>query len=414
MPTVTIIECTDPTGLYTWYNGQGQRQECEIVLDLHTGHLSAGIDPYITGRAAPENDYRGYAHHWRIPLLTAEGANRLMTEIKPLAQRMCDDWHEETDYHHTTRAVLGPDAETAAQAIDDECRTWEEACEYLIAVHEVVGLEEGTYEITATTTNEQLEQYADELTAEVAKTAPSGVAIYPGLLDYYIQLRDERREEQQSMSTDLTPAEQTAAEHFARLYNMVAPEHAPAVDAEQFTTEARAVVSDIRPLIEADALDALAAHIDALPPGGEALQGPVWYRDGLRDAAAIALTLAEARQAAGAEAGRAAALEAAYREAHTGRDARDAEIQRLTAKLDAVREVEPTLRHIYSASDGTQAERAVVDTVDELIGQALDGDGVTACTGCGRCSVCRRGGVTAHSVLGLDPAETDARDKYEQ
>lgn len=103
--------------------------------------------------------------------------------------------------------------------------------------------------------------------------------------------------------TDLTPAEQAAAAHFARLYNMVAPEHAPAVDAEQFTTEARAVVADIRPLIEADALDALAAHIDqlaahidALPPGGEALQGPVWYRDGLRDAAAIALTLAAARR----------------------------------------------------------------------------------------------------------------------
>ena len=37
--------------------------------------------------------------------------------------------------------------------------------------------------------------------------------------------------------------------------------------------------------------------------------------------------------------------------------------------------------------------------------RALDGDGVTACTGCGRCSVCRRGGVTAHSVLGIGPAE---------
>lgn len=86
------------------------------------------------------------------------------------------------------------------------------------------------------------------------------------------------------MSTDLTPAEQAAADALMDTIGSSLPD------------TARAVVAAVRPLIEADALDALAAHIDALPPGGEALQGPVWYRDGLRDAAAIALTLAWARR----------------------------------------------------------------------------------------------------------------------
>lgn len=77
-----------------------------------------------------------------------------------------------------------------------------------------------------------------------------------------------------AQAADLTPAEQAAAEHFARLYNMIAPEHAPAVDAEQFTTEARAVVAAARPLIEADALDALAEAATTYgPPSTDHLRG---------------------------------------------------------------------------------------------------------------------------------------------
>jgi len=110
-----------------------------------------------------------------MPLLTAEGANRLMAEIKPLAQRMCDDWREKTDWQHTDWAVLGPDAQDAAEAIDAACRAWEEEEDYLIAVHEVSGLEQGTYEITAATTDaaplvtaEQLVQAEDEAVAHFA------------------------------------------------------------------------------------------------------------------------------------------------------------------------------------------------------------------------------------------------------
>src|SRR5690606_14840008 len=149
LAVVVIDEITDPTELYCWYNGQEQRQKCEVVLDLRTGRLAARADPYIDGSAVAWDDYRGYVRHWHMPLLTAEGANRLMAEIKPLAQRMCDDWREKTDWQHTDWAVLGPDAQDAAEAIDAACRAWEEEEDYLIAVHEVSGLEQGTYEITA-------------------------------------------------------------------------------------------------------------------------------------------------------------------------------------------------------------------------------------------------------------------------
>ncbi|GAA2159259.1 MULTISPECIES: hypothetical protein [Glycomyces] len=51
---------------------------------------------------------------------------------------------------------------------------------------------------------------------------------------------------------------------------------------------AAAIVAKLRPLIAAEALERFADKVDALPPGGEALKGDAWYRDGLRDAAAIA------------------------------------------------------------------------------------------------------------------------------
>ncbi|CAM3456576.1 hypothetical protein [Stackebrandtia soli] len=47
------------------------------------------------------------------------------------------------------------------------------------------------------------------------------------------------------------------------------------------------IVRAVRPIIAAEALRAAAEHIEALPPGGEALSGPYWYRSGLTDAAAI-------------------------------------------------------------------------------------------------------------------------------
>jgi hypothetical protein len=62
-------------------------------------------------------------------------------------------------------------------------------------------------------------------------------------------------------------------------------------DAEQH--QARAVVAAVHDLIAAETLDRFADKLDALPPGGEALSGPYWYRDGLRDAASMARLDAE-------------------------------------------------------------------------------------------------------------------------
>lgn len=128
--------------------------------------------------------------------------------------------------------------------------------------------------------------------------------------------------------------------------------------------------------------------------------------------------LEEARQAAGAEHGRAAALEAAYREASTGRDARDAEIERLTAARDQAREgrdrADQQIRYHLDVARAAERERDQARAERDALDAKINGDGVISCTGCGRCSVCRRRGITAYSVLGLDPAETDTRDKYEQ
>jgi hypothetical protein len=90
------------------------------------------------------------------------------------------------------------------------------------------------------------------------------------------------------MSNELTEAERAA---FAEMLR-----HTPHESecwcgdnpCDECSATARAVVAAVRPGIEAEALNRHADKIDALPSGGESLNGVVWYRDGLRDAAMIA------------------------------------------------------------------------------------------------------------------------------
>jgi hypothetical protein len=96
------------------------------------------------------------------------------------------------------------------------------------------------------------------------------------------------------MPNDLTPAETAVADSLHRVYRDATDcVFTHPLGSEDFYDEARAVVAAVHDLIAAETLDRFADKLDALPPGGEALSGPYWYRDGLRDAASMARLDAE-------------------------------------------------------------------------------------------------------------------------
>jgi hypothetical protein len=94
------------------------------------------------------------------------------------------------------------------------------------------------------------------------------------------------------MSNELTEAERAAAEALTAHHNAHSITDRLGVGA--FTSEARAVVAAIAPIIEAEALNRHADKIDAFPSVDISLRDAFWYRDGLRDAAMIARDMAPA------------------------------------------------------------------------------------------------------------------------
>lgn len=102
-----------------------------------------------------------------------------------------------------------------------------------------------------------------------------------------------------------------------------------------------------------------------------------WAHDARRALAEVdrlRTELTEAHRTAGAEHGRAGALEAAYREACTARDARDTEIARLRAEntaqakqIDAVRKIQPQRRNsAMVTSEQLATMRGWNDAVDAI------------------------------------------------
>lgn len=83
------------------------------------------------------------------------------------------------------------------------------------------------------------------------------------------------------MSTDLTPAEQAAAEAIVEHWTPLDGD--PDLTVDDVAAEARAIVSVVRPLIEADALDALAEAATTYGPPHD------------RDLRAIAFTVRQTR-----------------------------------------------------------------------------------------------------------------------
>lgn len=204
--TITVWPVENPADLHT--SSGPTRERAWLMLDLTTGHLWCQTD-YDTG-ATPVEVHYGDRLRWEIPPLTARAANHLMAEVVPLAQRIMAGattvWIEREGrlfYRHDA------DSEAAQQAVEaltdpdqdwpveDQVQGWR-AEDWLRTDCSDTARE---LRITADTTDERLDEIAEEVLADAQD---HGVIVIPDLNGYLRQVRDDVRE-------DMTQVQEWAA-----------------------------------------------------------------------------------------------------------------------------------------------------------------------------------------------------------
>ncbi|MGY3341101.1 hypothetical protein ACVW0K_007294 [Streptomyces filamentosus] len=197
MTELTILP-TRAAELHLQYKGQSKPQPAYLELDLEAGRLYADTDA-VVGSGSPDSVRHGFDRRYRIPALTGQAADRLLEEIRPLAQRMLADWEEVWDGNNMV-ARLGEDALAAEEEIEAIVARYEDEHDVdpadLIAVWDVDsatnGCEAEEYEITAGTTDEQLDEIAAQIRKELADCDSRSVdtVVVEGLDAYLRNLRD--------------------------------------------------------------------------------------------------------------------------------------------------------------------------------------------------------------------------------
>lgn len=201
---VRIIACTSPTELYRHYKSETEAQPAYIELDLRHGTLLADWDAE-TGNGKPATVVYGLERRYSIPVLTGDAANRVMEEIRPMAERVLADWEEEWDGNNTI-ARLGEDAQAAEAEILAHLGLdpdgWSDGRDNqgfdesdLVAQWDIDGAVNGyeaeEYGITAETSDERLDEIEREILAGLAGCGTSPVAVCHELADHLQKLRDD-------------------------------------------------------------------------------------------------------------------------------------------------------------------------------------------------------------------------------
>ncbi|MGV7743591.1 hypothetical protein PJN29_24105 [Mycobacterium kansasii] len=196
---IRIISCEAPTELYRHYEGQTGAQPVYIALDLRDATLFAVYNAEV-GNALPKNVFHGFERRYPIPVLTAQAANGLMAELRPLAERIVGDWQELWDGHNMV-ARLGPDALAAEAELQarlglgtDEFNTYAFDEADLVAQWDIDGALNGQevaeFGIIADTSDERLDAIEGDIIAALAGDG-NGTAVVHGLKAHLRALRDE-------------------------------------------------------------------------------------------------------------------------------------------------------------------------------------------------------------------------------
>ncbi|PJE97136.1 hypothetical protein CUT44_14230 [Streptomyces carminius] len=198
--TVQVIPCTSSDELYRRYPSQGEAQPVYLQLGLEDGILHASYDALI-GNGAPPEVFHGRERRYYLPtVLTGDGANKLMHELAPLAQRVVDGGEVRWNGNNFV-GVLNEDARAAEDEIQEQIGAIETAAECnedVLPVWDVDGVcggdEVEEHGITAATTDEELEEIAARILKDHREGMKQPCAIVDGLEEYLRDLRDQLAE----------------------------------------------------------------------------------------------------------------------------------------------------------------------------------------------------------------------------
>ena len=166
------------THLYKTYDGQSQAQPVYVILDCDEKTLTADYDSDSNG--VPERVWHGRVRRYQIPeALTTDALGRLLDDLAPLARAVLDSYNCDWDDSN----YVGTVDSSADEALEDACR------DVTVDIDECVWdasfwLQDTDLDITAQTTDGQIDQLARELEIEAA---PSELA---GTVDYLTTVRD--------------------------------------------------------------------------------------------------------------------------------------------------------------------------------------------------------------------------------
>src|SRR5690606_13339913 len=122
MPTVSVHPVSEPTALYCRYAGSHEPQPVYVALDLADGELYAD---YRATDGTPGRVRLGQVRVWEIPPLVAADANELLEHIAPLAPKIFDGSHIETDTRTGDPVgVLDDNAMAAEEEIRESIQRW--------------------------------------------------------------------------------------------------------------------------------------------------------------------------------------------------------------------------------------------------------------------------------------------------
>lgn len=190
-----------PTGnaLYCHYTQQNQPQPTHIELDPGERTLRADYDPDV-GNGVPESVWYGRRYWYTCPILTDSAAAKLLEQIAPLAERVCDGYSEALNDQSNYVGRLSEDALAASDEIERTCydygdedtrlHVWE-AGEWLQGVsHDTPeGVRFEAYgTVTAATTDPEIEQMAERIEADA--TADGVILDHPDAERYLRGLRN--------------------------------------------------------------------------------------------------------------------------------------------------------------------------------------------------------------------------------
>ncbi|MFF4344298.1 hypothetical protein ACFY00_30765 [Kitasatospora sp. NPDC001540] len=197
---MTIREVTgDDDALFRWYDRESQPQSAFVELELDSGTLLADYDGII-GNGMPSRVY--HRIDVRFPLgqiLTPKGANDLLAELAPLAQRVLDGSEVEWDGSNHVGRILTEDAQAAHDEIEKRCAEvseWDGGVLQVYSVDTIGDLWSAEDAgVTAQSTDEELEAIVKRLEQEVAEGAGNSAVVH-GLGGYLKELRRELQEDQ--------------------------------------------------------------------------------------------------------------------------------------------------------------------------------------------------------------------------